>query len=352
MSSGNGENGRWATWNGGSLLTDNYIVQAQLVAPSNAEATDNFTGVYVAAPNSYGAGTKLVCFVGNVSTGCGIITQTNAPTSPYIANGAQTGQTVVANSNVPFTNSALIALSRVGNVFTGYINGSPIVTWTDTGNTVLSGSGNRGWGFITEGNWPIWQRQYDSPAIDWVQGRDLGVQSQPGTSGDGASFNGAAYQVTGGAGGVGGGTDSGGTTRPASGSWLNTDTAWNGAQGSGNQSAVNPAGGCGAAGVAGRTPNGQAGGNGINTPGGAAGTAGSLNGKPGTAPSGAYGPGSGGGGGYYLPTGSTGQAGAGGVGGFPGGGGGGGGATVDGQGSNGTGAAGADAQVVVTSHFT
>lgn len=352
MGANAGENGRWMTWADGNLLSDNYIVQAQLVAPANAEATDNYTGVMVAVPNTYGSGTLVLAFVGNTSSGCGLITQANAPSAPYAANGAGTGQAIVANSTTPFTNTSLIALSRAGNVFTGYINGTAVVTWTDTGNTVPTGSGNRGWGFIVEGNYPVFQNQYDSPAIDWIQARDLGVHSQPGSAGGSTSFNGSTYVAPGGGGAVGGGIDAGGTRRPTTGSYLNTDTAWNGAQGLGNQPSVNPAGGIGAAGQTSYSPSGAAGGNGLNTSGGAAGTASSLNGAAGTGPSGGvYGPGSGGGGGYWV-TGTTGQAGQGGAGAFPGGAPGGGGATLDGQGSNGPGNAGSDGQAVVTTHFT
>lgn len=352
MGAASGENGRWMTWVGGSLLSDNYIVQAQLVAPANSEATNNYTGVMVAVPNTYGTGTLLVAFVGNTSSGCGLITQSGAPSGACVASGGGSGQAVVANSTTPFTNTSLIALSRVGNVFTGYINGVAIVTWTDTGNTVPTGSGNRGWGFIVEGNYPVFQQQYDSPAIDWIAARDLGVHSQPGTPGGSTSFNGSAYVAGGGGGGVGGGIDSLGVRRPASGSFLNTDTAWNGAQGTGNQSSVNPSGGIGAAGQIGYSPDGAPGGAGLNTSGGVAGTSSSLDGAAGTSPSGGvYGPGSGGGGGYWV-TGTTGQAGQGGAGAFPGGAPGGGGATLDGQGSNGPGNAGSDGQCVVTTHFT
>lgn len=351
MSGSSGENGRWMTWGGGALLSDNYIVQAQLVTPSNAEATDNYTGVYVAAPNTYGAGTLLVAFVGSTGGGCGLITQANAPSSPYLGNGAGTGQAIVANSTTPFTNTSLIALSRVGNVFTGYIDGVAVVTWTDTGNTVPTGSSNRKWGFLVEGNYPVFQHQFDSPAIDWISGRDLGVHSQPGTAGGDTSFNGSAYKVTGGGGGVGGGIDAGGTRRPASGSFLLTDAAWNGAQGSGNQPSINPAGGIGAAGQTGYTPNGAPGGDGYNTAGGAAGTASSVNGAAGTtAAGGVYGPGSGGGGGFWK-AGVLAVAGQGGAGAFPGGAPGGGGANTDGQGSNGAGNAGSDGQAIVTTHF-
>jgi len=352
MSSGSGENGMWATRIGTALLSDDYIIQAQLTAPTNSEATNNYSGVYVAAPVTYGAGTKLVVFAGNTGSGCGLFTQTNAPAAPYIANGAQTGQTVVASIATPFTNTSLIALGRVGNVFTGYIDGAAIVTWTDTGNTVPTGSGDRGWGFVVEGNYPSFQQQFDSPAISTIGARDIGVNSQPGTDGGDTSFNGASYVATGGTGGVGGGIDSGGTRRPSSGSFLLTDTAWNGTQGTGNQGSINPAGGIGAAGQSSHSPSGAAGGDGLNTGGGAAGTSGSLNGAPGTSPAGGvYGPGSGGGGGYWV-TGITGQAGQGGAGAFPGGAPGGGGATLDGQGSNGPGNAGSDGQAVVTTRFT
>ncbi|MFJ4653845.1 hypothetical protein ACIP5Y_21470 [Nocardia sp. NPDC088792] len=348
---GDGENGCWNTYTA-PLATDNYMVKAQLGPPSTALATDNFTGIYVAAPNSYSGASLLVMFVGSPTGGCGLVTQSNAPSAPYYASGVGAGQTVVAaSSTVNFHTSSLIALTRVGNVFTGYVNGTAAVTWTDTGNTVPTGAGNRLWGIVTENNWPDFQSQYDSPAIADVEAADLPVLSQPGTVGGTSSFNGSAYQVTGGAGGVGGGVDSLGTRRPASGSFLDTSTSWNGAAGSGNQT-NSAAGGIGAAGVTGFQPSGQAGGAGANTAGGAAGTSAMVDGTAGTSPTGGtYGPGSGGGGGYWI-SGSTGTAGAGAAGGFPGGGGGGGGATVDGEGLNGTGGPGGDGQVVVQSNFT
>ncbi len=346
-----GETGCWNCWTS-PLDTDNYVIQAQLATPSTQLATNNYTGIYCAAPNTYSGSSVLVAFVGNTSGGCGLITQTNAPSGAFIANGSQTGQAIVANSTTPFTTSSQIALSRNGNVFTGYINGTQIVQWTDTGHTVPTGSANRLWGIITECNWPTFQSLYMSPAIASVSARDVSWVSQPGGDGATASFNGSSYQVGGGKGGVGGGIDASGTRRPASGSFLNTDTAWTGAAGSGNQT-TNASGGVGAAGQTGYLPNGEAGGGGLNTGGGAAGTASSLKGQDGAAPTGGvYGPASGAGGGYYLPLGSTSVAGQGGGGGFPGGGGGGGGATLDGLGGNGAGGPGGDAQVVVTSYFT
>ncbi|WP_067891165.1 DUF7257 domain-containing protein [Nocardia vaccinii] len=346
-----GETGNWNAWSS-PLDTDNYVIQAQLATPSTQLATNNYTGIYCAAPTTYSGSSVLVAFVGDTSGGCGLITQTNAPSGAYIANGAQTGQTVVANSTTPFTTSSQIALTRNGNVFTGYINGTQVVQWTDTGNTVPTGSGNRLWGIITECNWPVAQSLYSSPAIASATARDVSWLSQPGGDGDTASFNGSSYQATGGKGGAGGGVDASGTRRPASGSFLNTSTTWTGDAGNGNQSS-SASGGVGAAGQTGYLPSGESGGGGLNTGGGAPGTSSSLDGSAGAGPTGGvYGPASGGGGGFYLPLGSTSVAGQGGRGGFPGGGGGGGGASLDGLGGNGPGGAGGDGQVVITTYFT
>lgn len=346
-----GETGAWNTWIAGALDTDTYLIQCQLAHPTDALATNNYTGVYCAAPATWTSSSKLVAFVASTNSGCGIFTQLGPVQAPYIANGTGTGQTTVATSTQNCTVTSVLGIARVGNVFYGLINGVVVCTWTDSGNTVPTGVGNRQFGAVVEGNFAFLSAETNSPAIDYLVGRDLGVLSQAGTAGGNASFNGSAYQVTGGAGGVGGGVDSSSTRRPATGSYLDTSTSWNGSAGSGNQTTT-ASGGCGAGGVAGFTPDGQNGGNGYNTSGGLAGTAASLDGQPGTPPnSGVYGPASGGGGGFFLPTGSLSIAGAGGVGGFPGGGGAGGGATQDAMGVNGTGAAGGDAQVVATTFF-
>ncbi len=351
--------GETGCWNARTLPleTDNYVIWAQLASPTNSLATDNYTGLYCAAPvTSYTSSTVLVAFVGNTGAGCGIITQTNAPSGAYIANGAQTGQAIQAQATTKFSTTAKIALTRSVDpssgvsTFTGYINGVQAVSWVDTGKIVPSGTGFRNWGIITETNWPTFQSLYDSPAIASVNARDVSWISMPGEDGGTISFG--SYSATGGKGGVGGGVDASGTRRPATGSWLNTDASWTGAAGTGTQS-TSAAGGCGAAGQTGYLPNGEAGGGGTNTGGGAAGTSSSLDGQDGTSPTGGlYGQGSGAGGGFHLPLGSTGRAGQGGKGGFPGGGGGGGGATLDGLGNNGPGNAGGDAQAVMTSYFT
>lgn len=345
-----GENGCWSTYIT-PFNTDNYMVTAQLGSPSTSLATNNYTGIYLAAPTSWGSGSVAVAFVGNTSTGCGIITQTGAPASPYVATGTGTGQTIRVQTATTFTATSLIALSRVGNTFTAYIDGTQVLQWTDSGNIVPTGSANRLWGIVIENNWPTFQSLYESPAISDAKAQDIPGWSNPGTAGGLSSFNATAYQAPGGAGGVGGGYDAAGTRRPATGSFLNTDTGWTGANGTGNQTNT-ASGGVGAAGVTGYQPSGQQGGAGYNTPGGLPGTATSLAGSPGTGPSGGrYAPGSGGGGGYWI-SGQAGQAGAGAAGGFPAGGGGGGGASLDAQGTNGNGGPGGDGQVVITSNFT
>lgn len=177
MSSNTGRNGCWNTWiggnNDGKFLTDNYRVRAQLKAPSQI-ATNNFTGIVLVVPDTYSSSTLCTYFIGQTATaanGSGIITQANVVSSPYNTSG-QTGQTVRVTTN-QITTTSLIELERIGNVFNAYVNGTNTCTWTDSGNLVPTGSTNRRWGIITEGNFPIFQSQFDSPAIDWVEAFDL-----------------------------------------------------------------------------------------------------------------------------------------------------------------------------------
>lgn len=302
---GAGRNGQWATYIS-EMLCDDVTVQATVIAPSIPEATDNGTSVYLAAPSTYSAASKVVVFVASTGSGSGMITQTNAPVSPYAASGTQTGQAVVATSTTNVAHGQTISLTRRGNVFTGAINGTVVCTWTDTGNTVPTGAGNRHFGFVVEGNYPAFQNDYHSPAIDQVIATNL-----DGTAGTASSFTGTdGTSVVGGGGPPGSVYNASGPASP----------------GTGNTSTVNSGGGTGGSPT---SIAGTAGGNGVNSTGGAGATTGGLGGADGTnLPAGSYGPAAGGGGGASSPTGAGGQGGAGG---YPGGGGGGGGGCISSQ---------------------
>ncbi|WP_063042101.1 MULTISPECIES: glycine-rich domain-containing protein [Nocardia] len=295
--------GRWNSWVAGELLTDNARVVAKLTPPAASLALDNVTGVILAVSSTLNSASKMVAFVSNANSSCGIFTQVGAPVSPYIANGLQAGQTVVAVSTSKwFGRNSTIALERRGNVFTGYIDDAEAVSWTDVGNTVPTGPGNRSFGILTEGNWPTFAGQYHSLGIDVVQAMHL--DPLPGGS---TTFSGGTItQVAGGgAAGLIYGIDD-----PA-------------ARGSGNKTVYNASGGAGGNNSLGSA--GLSGGGGVGLAGGGGGKS---DGQPGSdgknLTTGKYGVGSGGGGGA---NGGSGNGGLGGAGGFPGAAGGGGGST-------------------------
>jgi hypothetical protein len=178
QSSNSGENGCWNTFVGGDntghFLTDNYKVRAQLKAPSVALATNNVTGIYFACPDSHTSSTKFVFLAVSTSIGASICTQTNAPSAPYTALGTGTGQAGVGSgTQTNATTTSLIEMERIGNLFNAYIDGFKFWSWTDSSNTIATGSLFRRWGIITEGNYPFFGQAYSSPAIDWVEAFDL-----------------------------------------------------------------------------------------------------------------------------------------------------------------------------------
>lgn len=175
MGNGDGRAGNWASYQGGSdsgrLATDNYAVKLQFIAPVGNLATNNMSGGILAVADTFGAG--VMCyFVVTTANGCAIYTQSGLPPTSGISTG-QTGQTQRA---VTATNAAvtdLFEFRRVGNVFTLYRNGSSFLSWTDTGNLVSTGSTNRRWGFLVEGNYPIFNAEFRSPAVDSIEAYDL-----------------------------------------------------------------------------------------------------------------------------------------------------------------------------------
>ncbi|MFD6399001.1 hypothetical protein [Nocardia sp. NPDC060249] len=82
----------------------------------------------------------------------------------------QTQRAVTANSGVA---TDLFEFRRNGNVFTLLRNGVSFLTWTDTCNLVSTGSTNRRWGFLVEGNYPIFNAEFRSPAVNSIEAFDL-----------------------------------------------------------------------------------------------------------------------------------------------------------------------------------
>lgn len=176
MGNGDGRAGNWVSYQGGSnsgkFATDNYGVRAQLIAPVGNTASDNMTALVLAVADTFGA--AMMCyFVVTTANGCAIYTQSGLPPTSGITTG-QTGQTQRAVTVTSIAVTDLIEFQRVGNVFTAYRNSVSFLTWTDTGNLVSTGATNRRWGFAVEGNYPIFNAEFRSPAIDAiVQAYDL-----------------------------------------------------------------------------------------------------------------------------------------------------------------------------------
>jgi hypothetical protein len=172
QSSGNGENGCWNTYTASSLNTDYYTITAQLKAPSGSLASNNYTGIYCAAPlSTWGSTSYVCCFCISTGSGSFILSAEGPPAAPYICHG-QTGQTEQSTAATAVSDTTTIALTRAGNVFTSYVGGSSTLTWTDTGGLIPTGVGFRQFGLITEGNYPTFQNAYASPAIVSITAQD------------------------------------------------------------------------------------------------------------------------------------------------------------------------------------
>lgn len=183
MGNGDGRAGNWTSYQGGSdsgrLATDKYAVKVQFITPVGNLATNNMTGGVLAVGDTFGAGV-MAYFVATTGNGCAIYTQSGLPPASGISTG-QTGQTQRA---VTATNSAVTDVfefrrERNGTdtawVFNLYRNGggSPFLAWEDASNLVSSGSAFRRWGFLVEGNYPIFNAEFRSPAVDLIEAYDL-----------------------------------------------------------------------------------------------------------------------------------------------------------------------------------
>lgn len=180
-----GRQGAWETYvpsnayNGGRLLTDNWAIEAQLIAPVGGAATDNTThigcGMYDAGP---AAGMVLIYMAVSTGANHGIVTYA-VPT--IAAPGASTGQVgqTVRSSGGNVANTSLIRFERrmysaTQSNFLCYVNGAFTVGWNDSIGIVPAGALNRRRWFIQcESNFPFFQQAYYSPGIASVRAYDL-----------------------------------------------------------------------------------------------------------------------------------------------------------------------------------
>lgn len=170
-SNGNGRAGNWVSYSAGTLNSDNYSVKLQLIAPSGNLATDNYTGAVLAVGDTFGSGVMCMAVV-STGSGIGIVTQSGTPPTTGVSSGG-TGQTVQATNATTVATTDLVEFQRVGNVFTLYKNGVSVLSWTDASNIVSKGSAYRRFGMIVEGNYPLFNAAYYSPAVDSIIGADL-----------------------------------------------------------------------------------------------------------------------------------------------------------------------------------
>lgn len=184
--SNTGRQGAWETYvpsggyNGGRLLTDNWAIESQLSAPVGGAATDNCSCVGGAMlDGGPGTGMVLVYFVITTGNGQTINTYANSSiASPGNCSG-QTNQTQrsVLATNVP--TNAVIRLERrmysaTQSNFLAYVNGTFTIGWNDSTGIVPAGDRTkRRWFIQAEGNFPLFQQAFYSPAHASVRAYDL-----------------------------------------------------------------------------------------------------------------------------------------------------------------------------------
>lgn len=184
--SNTGRQGAWEYYigqtgdhNGGRLLTDNWAIEAQLIAPVGGAATDNLTTIGGAMLDN-GPASGMVLVYMSISTGAnhGILTYANSTIAAPGAGSGQVNQTVRSSGgNVATT--ALIRFERrmysaTQSNFLCYVNGSFTVGWNDSTGVVPAGDRlKRRWFIQDESNFPLFQQAFYSPAIDWVRAYDL-----------------------------------------------------------------------------------------------------------------------------------------------------------------------------------
>lgn len=177
----------WHTYQGGSyggaFLTENFYVKAQLSASYTSAATDNWTTLYLGGNDTWGTGNwAALMFSTGSGSGAGIkmIKVSGAPSGPggSIATG---GASELTTDTAAHATTTLLEFRRTYTPGTGqielraYINGvaSGTLWWVGAGSGFGLGPTYRRWGFGHEANYPLFQQQFSSPGIEWIEAGDL-----------------------------------------------------------------------------------------------------------------------------------------------------------------------------------
>ncbi|AEV52101.1 hypothetical protein [Rhodococcus phage RGL3] len=159
------------------LNRNQMYVKAQLTTSRWGNATNNYTTLFLGGHYAFGNG--VFCYLSCSTGSSSYITTCN--TLPNGAGNSATGgsnQTQRA-SGASISATDLIEFRRTRNfttgiyTYTGYRNGSSFISWTDSTGIVPVGETRRSWGFCIESNDQIFQIQYSSPGIDWIEAGDL-----------------------------------------------------------------------------------------------------------------------------------------------------------------------------------
>ncbi|QFG13047.1 minor tail protein [Gordonia phage Schiebs] len=134
---------------------DDHAITAQLCPPFTDVATNGYTGLFARCGPTFNSGSRIAL---EVSTGSGSRIRT------YVGS---TGLNRATGPNVALTDR--IRFECRGKYYAGYLNDdtAPFIEWTDTNTVVAIGPNTRRCGLSMQANYPLFQRQYGSPAVDW-----------------------------------------------------------------------------------------------------------------------------------------------------------------------------------------
>lgn len=187
--SNTGRQGVWSTYvptadyNGGRLLTDNWALEDQLIAPVGSAATDNGSAMGAAMLDAGPASGMVLVYaiysLATSGTAAAIVTYANSTIASPGAGTSQTNQTNRATTATGVATTDLMRFERrmitaTRSIFTLYKNGSSYLTWDDTTGVVPAGDRTkRRWFIQAESNFPLFQQAFYSPAHDSIRVYDL-----------------------------------------------------------------------------------------------------------------------------------------------------------------------------------
>lgn len=150
------------------LIVDRQRYNAA-VAPSDDYELEFRVGSQGSGPSITGDLSKTQVFA-RLSNGAfthGIGVQLDSSTLRIVRRVAGTDTLVVPDCGT-FAAGDIIRMRGVGNLHTLRRNGSFVKEWLDSGNTVVTGPGNRSLGLVVMGSKDALGPRRFSPAIDWV----------------------------------------------------------------------------------------------------------------------------------------------------------------------------------------